>query len=152
MIKMKTMKRIFVSLLLILMLGVTVVFANDGNDVGDKIKESFKREFVGAESVSWRKLGDYQVATFVYKGSSIAAYFNTEGGLEATARYILFEELPLAVMKSLDKHFAGAEFNNILEVDNSEGDYYWLTVETAGKSYRVKSSRDGDMLRVNKKK
>jgi hypothetical protein len=54
------MKRIFVSLSFMLAVGLTTVFAGDKTDVNSKIKESFKKEFAGAESVKWDEVENYQ--------------------------------------------------------------------------------------------
>lgn len=84
------MKKIFVSLSLMLALGLTTVLANDKTDVNGKIKESFKREFAGAESVKWDEVEDYQMATFVFLCHRVIAYFNQDGELLGSTRDILF--------------------------------------------------------------
>ena len=61
------MKKIFVSLSLMLTVGSTTVLAND-EPVSDKVNESFKKEFVGARLVEWNHVGDYQMALFVFDG------------------------------------------------------------------------------------
>lgn len=145
------MKRIFVSLSLTLIVGITMVFAKGKTDVKDEIKESFKKEFSGAELVKWDKVEDYQRAVFVFHGHRSIAYFSDEGEFLGSARDILFEELPLAVIKSLDKHYDGADFMEIHEIFNIEGTSYWLTAERQNKRYRIKVNTHGEILRVNKK-
>jgi hypothetical protein len=144
------MKRIFVSLSLMLAVGLTTALANDEINVGDKVKESFKKEFAGAEPVKWSDLGDYQKATFVFGGHRVEAYFNADGVLEGTARDLFFDQLPLAVMRSFDKRFAGADIIDVVEVTNTEGTSYRLTLETQHKRYRVKADTGGNILEVVK--
>ncbi len=60
------MKRIFVSLSFMLAVGLTTAFAGEKTDVNSKIKESFQKEFVGAELLKWDKVEKYQKATFVF--------------------------------------------------------------------------------------
>lgn len=149
--KQLTMKRVFVSLSLTLIVGITMVFANGKSDVNDKINESFKKEFSGAESVKWNKVEDYQRADFFFHGHRAIAYFSDNGEFLGSARDILFDELPLAVIRSLDKHYDGADLIEINEIFNIEGTSYWLTVERQNKQYRIKVNTQGEILKVIKK-
>ncbi len=49
------MKKIIVSLSLILAVGLTPVLARDETGAGKKAKESFEKEFVGAVFVEWSR-------------------------------------------------------------------------------------------------
>src|SRR5258706_224116 len=131
------MKKIFVSLSLMLTVGLTTVLAND-EPVSDKVKESFKKEFVGARSVTWNHIGDYQMALFVFDGHRVEAYFNTEGELEGSVRNLPFDQLPLLVVRSFEKRFTPENIIDILEVSNIEGTSYLLKVETQNKRFLVK--------------
>ena len=142
------MKKIFVSLSLMLTVGLTTVLAND-EPVSDKVNESFKKEFVGARSVVWNHVGDYQRASFVFDGHRVEAYFNTDGELAGSARDILFDQLPLSVMRSFEKRFATADVINILEVSNIEGTSYLIKIETQNKQFLVKVGTNGDFLKVD---
>ena len=142
------MKRIILSLSLMLAVGLTTVLANYNTPVSDLVKESFKKEFPGVESVKWSDQGDYQKATFVFTGHRSVAYFNENGELEGSARDLFFDQLPLAVMRSFDKRFDGAYFMDVLEVTNIEGTSYRLTVEKQDKRYRVKADAGGNILDV----
>lgn len=138
------MKRILVSLLVMLTVGVTAVFADDEPGVSKKVKESFKREFAEAKSVKWSNQGDYQVVTFVFDDQRAVAYYNTESGeLDGTARYLMFSQLPLTVMRSFDKKFDRTAFISALEVSNAEGNFYRIIVVTQNKTYSVKVTADG---------
>ena len=143
------MKKIFVSLSIMLAIGLTTVLAND-EPLSDKVKESFKKEFVGAKSVKWNHIGDYQMASFVFGGHRAEAYFNADGELEGSVRDLLFNELPLLAMRSLERRFATADIIDILEVSNKEGTSYLLKVETLNKLFRVKLDINGSFLVVNK--
>jgi len=124
------MKRIFVSLSFMLTVGLTTAFADNKTDVSSKIKESFKKEFTEVESVTWDEIGPYQIARFIFHNHAAIAYFNEDGELLGSARTILFDELPLTVIKSFEGKFSGAGFIEILEVSNIEGTSYIITVET----------------------
>ena len=146
------MKRIFVSLSLLLAVGLTQVFADDEIRISKTVKESFKKEFAGANKVEWSRVDDHVRALFVLDRHRVVAYFNVNGELEGFGRGLLFDEMPLAASMSLDKHFAGADFINILEVSNTDGMSYWLTVATPKKWHRVKVDATGNILIVEKAK
>jgi len=143
------MKRIFVSLSTIMAFGLTT-FAQEGTVVNDKVKESFQKEFAGAQSVKWNDTGDYQMATFVWSGSLVQAFFNTGGELEGYARNVLSEQLPLSVTIALDKRFHDAFVSDILEIINPEGVFYRFTIETTSQKFHVKTNTEGKILQMIK--
>jgi len=144
------MKKIFVSLSFIVTLGLTTVRATDNFDVNSKIKESFKKEFAGATLIKWEKDKDFQRATFVLYDHLVIAYFNTDGELLGSARNVFFYEVPMAVIKSIGENFAGINPIEVLEVSNTEGTFYRITIEKQNKRYHIKASADGNILEVFK--
>jgi hypothetical protein len=139
------MKRIFVSLSFMLAVGSTA-FADNKADINSKIKQSFKNEFTGAQFVAWDELGNYQIARFIFHDHAAIAYFNEDGELLGSARTILFNQLPMAVIKSVEKNFDGADFIEVSEISNIEGTSYVIKVETKDKLYHVKVNPDGNIL------
>jgi len=144
------MKKIFVSLSFMVTLGLTTVRATDNFDVNSKIKESFKKEFAGATLIKWEKDKDFQRATFVLYDHLVIAYFNTDGELLGSARNVFFYEVPMAVIKSIGENFAGINPIEVLEVSNTEGTFYRITIEKQNKRYHIKASADGNILEVFK--
>ena len=144
------MKKIFVSLSFMVTLGLTTVRATDNFDVNYKIKESFKKEFAGATLIKWEKDKDFQRATFVLYDHLVIAYFNTDGELLGSARDVFFYEVPMAVIKSIGENFAGINPIEVLEVSNTEGTFYRITIEKQSKRYHIKASADGNILEVFK--
>ena len=140
------MKRIFVSLSFILLVGSTAVFAGDKTDVNAKIKESFKKEFAGVESVNWDEVGNYQRAAFLFHDRPVVAFFDEDGELLGSARNVVYDQLPLAIIKSFDKRFAGAKFLEMYEISNGEGTSYGITFERQSKRYHVKVNPNGNFL------
>ena len=142
------MKRIFVSLSFMLAIGLTTVLAGDKPDVNGRIKESLKKEFAGAESVCWNQVEDYQMARFLFHGYAVIAYFDEDGELLGSARNASYNQLPLTVIKSLDKQFAGAKFLELYEISNIDGTSYGITFEKQNKRYHVKVNIDGNILKM----
>jgi hypothetical protein len=146
------MKRIFVSLSLVLTAGLATVFANDETNASEKLKEAFRKEFARAEIVKWSDVGEYHVATFVFGGRSAEAYFNTDCELLGSIRELLSYELPLVVIRSLDNRFAGADIIQTREITNTEGTFYRVLLETQQRKYLIKVSANGYFSEIVKKK
>ncbi len=146
------MKRIFVCMFLILTAGLATVFANDKTNVSEKLNEAFRKEFAKAEIIKWSDIGEYHVATFILGGGRAEAYFNTDNELVGSIRELLFYELPLVVMRSLDNRFAGADIIETREITNTEGTSYRVLLETQQKKYLVKVSASGYFSEIVKEK
>jgi hypothetical protein len=146
------MKRIFVSLSLLLTVGLSSAFAADKTNVDQQVKESFKKEFSGASYVEWNEIGDYFKATFIIGGHRAEAYFTKEGELAGSARDLFYDQLPLAVMTSLDKRYASAEVMDVREINNAEGTTYHVTFRVQGKQVKVKTDTGGNILTTEKSK
>lgn len=144
------MKKIFVSLSLLLTTGLSVVFANDDPNPDQQVLDLFKKEFTASQDVTWSKQGDYDKATFLLGGGWVTAYFNPEGQLEGCVRYLSFEQLPLAVMTAVDKRFANADIFNVREISNEEGTSYLLTLKAKNKIYKIKLDPSGSFNEVEK--
>ncbi len=146
------MKRVFVCMFLILTAGLATVFANDKTNVSEKLNEAFRKEFAKAEIIKWSDIGEYHVATFILGGGRAEAYFNTDNELVGSIRELLFYELPLVVMRSLDNRFAGADIIETREITNTEGTSYRVLLETQQKKYLVKVSASGYFSEIVKEK
>ena len=140
------MKRIFVSLSFMLVVGSTTVFAGDKPNVNGKIEESFKKEFAGVEVVKWDEVENYKRATFLFHDHPVIAFFDEDGELLGSARNVFYDQLPLTVIKSFDKRFAGAKFLEMYEISNTEGTSYGITLEKENKRYHVKVNTNGNFL------
>jgi len=141
------MKRVFVSLSFMLAVGLTTAFADNHTDVNSKIKQSFDKEFTEAKLISWDEAGSYQIARFILHAHAAIAYFNEDGELLGCARSILFNELPMAAIKSFEEKYTGGYFTEIAEILNSEGTFYSATVTTINKSYHIKADANGSILK-----
>ncbi|MGZ4049558.1 MAG: hypothetical protein ACXVNN_09350 [Bacteroidia bacterium] len=142
------MKTILVSLSLMLAFGLTIVHAGDNPHLNKKIIESFKKNFTGAEFVQWENVNDYQQATFVFLGHRLVAYFNIDGELLGSARVLQFSELPMAVVKSLDKRYSGADYPEVLEISNNDGTSYRLLMERQNKRSHVAVDSNGTIMQI----
>src|SRR5882724_7331846 len=122
------MKKFFVSMILCgsLLMSFTVQAA-DGGKVLSRLQQALQKEFAGASSVNWERLGknDIYHATFVYNNELLNAFFDGDGGLVATGRNISAEGLPLLVGRSVKSKFCGYDVLNIVEY-SAEGETSYL--------------------------
>jgi hypothetical protein len=145
------MKRVFLSLSLMLTVAVTT-FANDETGVNDLVRQSFKKEFARAEYVTWSDMGTYFKATFILGGHRAEAYFNTEGVFAGSVRDLFYDQLPLAVIKTVDSKFTDAGILDVREVASPEETTYRITLEMDGKKYCLKVNTGGNITETEKVK
>jgi hypothetical protein len=144
------MKKILVSLSILLTGGLSSAFANHDPEPGQQVLDVFKREFAAAQNVTWNKQDEFDKATFLLGDSWVVAYYNTNGELEGCARDILFKQLPLAVMTAVDKRYANADINMVREISNINGTCYSLVVEAKSKKYKIKVDASGNINEVER--
>jgi hypothetical protein len=144
------MKKIFISLSACLAAFGSPAFAATDPGPGQQVLESFKKEFINAEYVSWEKQEDFDKVTFMLAGSRAVAFYNNSGQLAGSIRDIFFNQLPLAVMTAVDRRFPEADVYDVREITNDEGTSYRLTVEEKGKKKTVRVDASGRINNVEK--
>ena len=145
------MKKIILSLSLLLSAGLSTVFAAADPNPDQQVLNLFKKEFTAAENVIWSRQGDYDKATFLLAGRRVVAWFNPQTTqLEGSIREVFFDQLPLSVMTAVDRRFPEAEISNIKEINNSEGTSYRILLDSKDKKYSVKVSSSGNISEVEK--
>jgi hypothetical protein len=145
------MKKLFLSLSLMLTVAGTVL-ANNKTNVNEQVEAAFKKEFPGASLIEWNKPGEFYKAIFMLWGHRTEAYFTEDGQLQGSTRSLFYNQLPLAVMTSIDKRFEGAGILEINEINNTEGTRYMLLLELNNKKYRVKADASGSLVEIKKLK
>ncbi len=101
------MKKIFFAILIAAVVNGNAV-ANIKAIDNPLVAQSFEREFAGAHSVKWEVLDGKEIyhAFFVYNNEPLNAYFNEEGTLLGTGRYLKFENLPMLTAKSIKEKYS----------------------------------------------
>ncbi len=147
------MKKKITALFLLLSV-VTMSYAEpDPKDikVSKALQESLAKAFPYAEDVKWEKIGDFYVADFKSDKNNMSAYFEEEGLLYKTTRYIDSDALPLAVTRSLNDRFDLKErHKKVLEVSKQNATYYLISFEYNDKKYIVDSDPSGNLSVVKK--
>jgi hypothetical protein len=144
------MKNLFLTLSLSLTIAISSAFASRPLDPDPNVEETFKKEFPGAQSVTWGSQEGFQKVTFILAGHRMIAYFDQKDELAGCMRDIFFDQLPITVMKALDKKYPKADFSEVHELTNSEGTSYLVTVDHEQKKYKVRVSPDGNFTSIEK--
>jgi hypothetical protein len=146
------MKKLFVSLSLLLTVATGTAFANESINVNAQVQSSFKKEFPGADLIQWNTKGEFYTATFMLWGYRTEAYFTEDGQLQGSVRSLFYSQLPLGVTTSIDKRFEAAEILGVNEINNVEGTVYSVLLEAENKKYHVKATASGGITEVRKMK
>lgn len=147
------MKKTVIAFSLIVTMAATSAYASITPDPsGEAAKANFKKEFPGAELISWVNTGEMHKAVFIYDGYRSEAYFNQDGELQGSARNIFYNQLPLAVTRSVDKRFIKPDVLEVCEVTMGSGTSYILRLEDGGRQYKLQVDAGGNLIRKEKMK
>ena len=124
------MKKILFVFGLLVTVGVSTVFAND-EKVSPRALASFKAEFSTAQNVVWETGNNYFRAIFSLNEQRVFAYYNLEGELISTARYISSIQLPINLFSNLKNEYGKYWISDLFEVSNGQGRHSYVTLETA---------------------
>ncbi len=145
------MKKTVFALSLIVTMAATSANASIKPDPsGEEAKATFKKEFPGAELISWVNTGTMLKAVFIYDGYRSEAYFNEDGELQGSARNIFYNQLPLAVTRSVDKRFVKPDVLEVCEITMGSGTSYILRLEDEGRQYKLQVDAGGNLIKKEK--
>ena len=140
------MKKLILSLSLALTVTAASLSAAEPNPSNEAANATFKKEFPGAELISWSNTGTFLKAIFIYAGYRSEAYFNEDGELQGSARNIFYSQLPLAVTKSVEKRFENPDVLEVCEITLGNGTSYVLRLESAGRKYKLQVDAGGTVI------
>src|SRR5580765_6242548 len=97
------MKKSLTGIVICLLLSASALHAADKDPVSEKVKQAFTKEFDKATNITWMYMKDKNLyhARFQYNGEIVEAFYDEEGSLLSTARFIKENQLPILVMKEL---------------------------------------------------
>ena len=147
------MKQIL-TLVILLTFGVVTTQAAEGDRVTTALQASLQKSFAGAKILKWSELGssDLLYASVLYNNERMNAYFDGNGNLIASGRFIKAESLPLIVSKSLNEKYAGATIIDVVEYIEKEGTSYLVTIHSNSKEMVIHSFTDGSSYVFKKSK
>ena len=82
--------------------------------------------------------------------SDLMAWYNSDAELVTTARNILFNQLPISVIRALEKEYSGADFFGITEVSRNNETWYQIRADEKNKKYLLKASPSGNIIVLKK--
>lgn len=144
------MKKAFVTLFTLATLGITISFANPGTGIDPKILSAFQKEFSFAKNAKWELEGKLTRVSFSLNDQGITAWYNSDAELITTARNILYSQLPISVMRSLDKEHGDAVILAITEINKNNETYYQIQVEKKAKKFLLKAFPSGNIIMLKK--
>ena len=148
------MKKNFLIALLVAVVFSGSAFANTGKSVNALVKQSFQKEFAGAQSVSWEVISNKGLfhAAFIYNNERLNAYFDSEGTLLATGRYIKQENLPMLVTKGIGIRYKNFNVVESIEYVTGYETSYIITLENEKVSISIQAFNDGSTTVIKKEK
>ena len=117
----------------------TTAFAGRKERVSPALN-TFQNEFKGATDVTWQQGKSVISAGFTFNSFRIVAYFDYGGELLGTARSILFNQLPLAVIKEINTRYGTAPVYEIVEYNSGSETFYQMIVESPKKKLEVSAT------------
>jgi len=143
------MKKFIIAFAAVLTLMTATAFAGP-KGIDNPALATFQKEFKGAEDVKWNENRDIISASFTLSNSRIIAYFNYSGELLGTARNVLFNQLPLLVIKEINNRYGSSPIFDITEYSIGSETFYDMAVETSSRHLQLRVSSEG-YISVEKK-
>jgi hypothetical protein len=145
------MKRIIITLTLVLTLASTYSFATDVK-VSSTIMQSFKARFADAENVSWSVTNGFYVADFTLDDKKQYAYFNPEGDLTVIAEPLTINQLSKKQQSNLRKDYSNYTVVDVYKLTDNEDVKYFVVVEDSSKKIILKTTTSTwDVLQASNK-
>ena len=138
------MKKFIIAFAAALTLISTTAFATGKEKVNPALN-TFQNEFKGATDVTWQQGTNVISAGFTFNSFRVVAYFDHTGELLGTARSILFNQLPLAVIKEINTRYGAAPVYDIVEYNSGSETFYQMIVESPKKKLEVRATAAGDI-------
>ena len=138
------MKKILVTIA-IAVLGLSAISAAENSIIDPKIISAFEREFSFAKNVKWETKQDLVQVSFLLNDQAVTAWYNSNAELVTMARNLLYAQLPISVIKALDKNYPDAALFGIIEIIHNNEVQYQVTAETKMKTLLLKVTPAGNI-------
>lgn len=98
-------------------------------EVPDVVKKQFAKEFPNAQKTTWEKEKENFEAEFHLASSGAEAIFTPKGKLLKFKKEIPEQDLPVAIVESIDKMYQGEKFDDVRIVVIGDEVYYQMEIE-----------------------
>lgn len=113
------------------------------NDIPQEIKASLCQSFQKAEVIDWSYFQGIYKVSFIYYGERVQAFFDRDGQLKATSRYMLSTQLPIKLASELKNNYGAYWISDLFEFSSDEGTSYYVTLNSADTRIVLKSTENG---------
>lgn len=144
------MKKVFLSIVLVLSAGAAVTFAQSSKTMNSYLQASFKETFSTATDVNWKQTKNYDKATFTMGGQVLSAFFKDAGQPFAISRNISTSQLPLSLLSDLKRTYADYWVSDLFELMIDGRTEYYITLENRDKKIIMKSDDSDNWYRFNR--
>ena len=144
------MKNLFFALSMLLTTGLAAMPVNEELEVDPRAISAFQKEFSFAKNVKWETSGQLSQVRFSLNDQGFVAWYNEDAELISIARNILYMQLPLSVIKSLEEKYSQAELLSILEVTKDNETTYHIQAEEKNKILFLSATPSGNLYVVKK--
>jgi hypothetical protein len=134
------MKKLMIGLVLGAFIITNTAFANNSNNVNDKVQTSFKQEFATAQNVVFSKTNNYIKAAFTLNNQVMEAYYTADGEMIGVSKNLLSTELPIGLQVDLKRDYADYWISDLFEFATDSNSSYFITVENADQKITLQSS------------
>lgn len=141
------MKKNLLALSLSLIVISMASFANPTSKEDPKAILAFNKMFTGATNVKWTNEQDgYLQVAFTWGDHRTIAFFDANAKFVGSIRGLFFKELPLSVIRSVNRTFNDPVVLQASEIYNEEGVRYSMELEYNHKLYKVKFDSLGSLI------
>ena len=144
------MKKILLALSIVLTIGLSGALANEETKIDPKVLSAFQKEFSFAKNVSWISDKELSQVRFSLNDQGFVAWYNADAELISVERNILYMQLPLSVIKSLEEKYSKADFFSITEVTRNYETTYYIIAEEKNKKLLLQATPSGSLSVVKK--
>jgi hypothetical protein len=133
------MKKIFLSLAAVALMGISAFANGNGEIVSQRTLAAFKSDFASATHTTWERKDGFIKATFSFNGQTLYAYYDYNGELKAVVRNIVSDQLPINLLTSLKQEYPDYWISDLFEISADNATTYYVTIENSDKKIVLKS-------------
>lgn len=115
-------------------------------EASSTLKTALNKEFTGASAIKWYSDDNKTfMAKFMLNERNVTAYFDGEGHLLATRRYVDAANLPLSVATKLAQRYPNEAIRWVVEFQSDGNTAFYVTLEGSNTWKVIKANANGDL-------
>ena len=133
------MKKKIIQLTTVMVMTVSVMFAQDVNHIPAYVVKELETEFKDVTNLQWKTVDQFYKATFITDGRQLEAFYTIDGTLAALSRRLTVDQLPLTLIKQLKEKTLNYGVSDLFELLTDKGTEYFLTISNEKESRKFRS-------------